>query len=135
MSLSPLWKLRAVCSVAVMPPLLEYVPFASLGRYLTRNAGKWGDARLDDQQLARWVDALLSRLPGLWRRTCLRRSAVLYAMLHRAGRPVTLRIGVRRDDPSAVIQAHAWLELDGAPYLEAAGDPVPAHQIIATLPA
>jgi hypothetical protein len=55
----------------------------------------------------------------LWRHTCLKRAAVLYYVLRRAGRPVELWIGVRRDGAQpAGVGAHAWLMRNGAPYLE-----------------
>ena len=88
---------------------------------------------LDDAALARWVDRVLHALRGPWHHTCLRRATVLYGLLRRAGRPVELVIGVRRDAAGRVA-AHAWLERDAAPYLEA--DPaIPArHTVLARFP-
>jgi transglutaminase superfamily protein len=43
---------------------------------------------------------------------------VLYHLLRAAGRPVELCIGVTRVARDARLSAHAWLLLDGAPYLE-----------------
>jgi hypothetical protein len=68
------------------------------------------------------VGQVLRRLPPPWRYTCLRRSVVLYHLLRRAGRRVSLHIGVRKDANGA-LAAHAWLVRDGVPYLE----PDPAH--------
>src|SRR2546430_2589913 len=75
----------------------------------------------------------LYALRGPWHHTCLRRATVLYGLLRRAGRPVALVIGVRRDAAGRVA-AHAWLERDAAPYLEA--DPtIPArHTVLARFP-
>ena len=74
-----------------------------------------------DSTAARWVDAVLGRLPWPWRRTCLKRSAVLYHLLRREGVLVELRIGVRRG-PAGQLGAHAWLTLNNRDYLEAGPD-------------
>ncbi|MGH7548610.1 MAG: lasso peptide biosynthesis B2 protein [Gemmatimonadales bacterium] len=88
---------------------------------------------LDDTSLARWVDGLLRRLRGPWRHTCLKRAAVLYHLLRRAGRPVELCIGVRRNGGGA-LAAHAWLVRDGIPYLEREPVAAQAHTVIARFP-
>ncbi len=110
------WRIGAGMVALVIPVMLVVVPLdrlvALLGRHGTRP--KPGPP---DRLVASWVDYLMHRLPGPWRHTCLRRSLVLYHLLRRAGRPVELRIGVRRDDQAA-LAAHAWLMLDGEPYVE-----------------
>jgi hypothetical protein len=89
---------------------------------------------LDDASLARWVDRLLRNLPNPWRRTCLKRAAVLYHLLRRAGRPVELWIGVHKSGP-APLGAHAWLVQAGEPYLEAHPEHPHRHTVIARFPA
>jgi hypothetical protein len=86
----------------------------------------------DDVALDYWVRGILARLPGPWRLTCLRRCAVLYHLLRRAGRPVELVIGVRRDDQT--FSAHAWLLRDGVPYLEADPEHATRFAVIARFP-
>ena len=129
------WRVRAVAAVGVVAPLVALRSFAQLARWLGAGAGDAPPRRvpLDDVALARWVDRLLYALRGPWRHTCLRRATVLYGLLRRAGRPVELVIGVRRDAAGRVA-AHAWLERDAAPYLEA--DPaIPArHTVLARFP-
>ncbi len=129
------WQLRAAAAAAVIPPLLNLTSFARiaswLGRKPSRAPGKLDG--LDDASLARWVDGLLRRLPGPWRRTCLKRAAVLYHLLRRAGRPVEIWIGVRRDAVGA-LAAHAWLVRDGAPYLESEPEAPRIHAVIARFP-
>jgi len=129
------WRVRAVAAVSVVAPLVTVRSFAQLARWLG-NEGSGAPPRrgaLDDVALARWVDRLLYALRGPWHHTCLRRATVLYGLLRRAGRPVELVIGVRRDAAGRVA-AHAWLERDAAPYLEA--DPaIPArHTVLARFP-
>ncbi|HYT83223.1 MAG TPA: lasso peptide biosynthesis B2 protein [Gemmatimonadales bacterium] len=129
------WRVRAVAAVGVVAPLVAVRSFARLARWLGHGAGGAPLRRvaLDDAALARWVDRVLYALRGPWRHTCLRRATVLYGLLRRAGRPVELVIGVRRDAAGRVA-AHAWLERDAAPYLEA--DPaIPArHTVLARFP-
>ena len=129
------WRLRAVATVGVVAPLVGAGSFARLARWLGNGAGgsRPRRAALDDAALARWVDRVLYALRGPWHHTCLRRATVLYGLLRRAGRPVALVIGVRRDAAGRVA-AHAWLERDAAPYLEA--DPtIPArHTVLARFP-
>ena len=113
-----------------VPPLLEFVSVSRLVKFVALGPRR---SDIDDQALARWVDQMLGALPWPWRRTCLRRSAVLYGLLRRAGRPVELWIGVRRDQGSDVT-AHAWLTLAGAPYLEANAEHSGRHTPIARFP-
>jgi hypothetical protein len=89
--------------------------------------------RLNDVMLARWVDGLLRRLPGPWHRTCLNRSAVLYHLLRRAGRPVELWIGVHKGADTR-LGAHAWLVHAGEPYLESEPEHSRTHNVIARFP-
>lgn len=84
------------------------------------------------EAMARWVDRLLRRLPRPWRLTCLNRTAVLYLILRHEGVPVEWCIGVARADGR--FSAHAWLELEGAPYLEFPHARVGNLQVIARFP-
>lgn len=132
--LSVAWRVRAALAAVVIPPLVSVTSLARLASRLGRGPGRIGVGDgPDDVSLARWVDGLLRRLPRPWRRTCLKRAAVLYHLLRRAGRPVEMWIGVRRDAAGALV-AHAWLMRDGTPYLESASDPRPLHAVIARFP-
>jgi hypothetical protein len=130
------WRLRAAALVLLVPPLLYVVSFARLVTWLEGRGHPNPDAALDDAMLARWVDRLLRRLPGPWHRTCLKRAAVLYHLLRRAGRPVELCIGVNRGGATgkADFAAHAWLVRAGEPYLEAHPEHALSHVVIARFP-
>jgi len=130
------WRLRAAALVLLIPPLVYIVSFARLAVWLEGRAQPAPDTALDDGALARWVDRLLRYLPGPWHRTCLKRSAVLYHLLRRAGRPVELCIGVNRASRPAKgdIAAHAWLVRGGVPYLEAHPEHALSHVVIARFP-
>lgn len=127
------WRVRAAAAVLIVPPLLYLMSFARLAAWLGRSAPGQVEQGLDDATLARWVDGMLRRLPGPWHRTCLKRSAVLYHLLRRAGRPVELWIGVRHQD-AANVAAHAWLVSDGKPYLESRPEHAGRHTVIARFP-
>jgi len=127
------WRLRAALGIAVIPPLVSLVSFSRLGARLDRPVGAARDpAGFDDEAMAAWVDSVMRRLPRPWRHTCLKRSAVLFYLLRRAGRAVELCIGVRRDAEGKLV-AHAWLTRDGAAYLEHSSESM-LHRVIARLP-
>ena len=114
-----LWSLRIVSACLSIPPALRLVP-------LDRLAGRLGRPRTvkrpsveQQEAIMRRVDGLLGRLPPPWRRTCLTRSAVLFHLLQRSGIPVELCVGVRRNNGE--LAAHAWLEREHVPYMEAEG--------------
>lgn len=121
------WQLRAAAAALILPPAIRLTSFARLMTWLTRPLKGKTTVALDDKALARWVSRILHRLPEPWHLSCLNRSVVLYRLLRAAGRPVELHIGVTRGSGLGVARvgggdshfaAHAWLVLDGAPYLE-----------------
>ena len=116
------WRVHAAASAAVVPPLIRFVSFARLAAWLGRvpDAVPASAASVDAAALARWVDRLMLAAPPPWRYTCLARAAVLYHLLRRAGHPVELWVGVRRDTTDAA--SHAWLVRDGRPYLQCEPD-------------
>jgi hypothetical protein len=120
-ALAAAWRVRALAACAVLPPLVSLVSLVRIAA-LTETLRGAPRRAPDDAALSSFVEAVLRRLPPPWRYTCLRRSVVLFHLLRRAGRPVELHIGVRKDAGGAV-SAHAWLARDGVPYLEAD----PAH--------
>lgn len=130
------WRLRAAALVLLVPPLVYVVSFARLATWLGGRGQVAPEAALDDASLARWVDRLLRRLPGPWHRTCLKRAAVLYHLLRRAGRPVELCIGVTRGGAAeqGSVAAHAWLVRAGEPYLESHPEHALSHVVIARFP-
>lgn len=128
--LSSGWRFRATAAALVFPPLLHGVSLAFLTRWIERRPARpTPDAGADEALLAEWVDRLLSRLPGPWRRTCLKRAFILFYLLRRAGRPAELRIGVRRDN-AGKLAAHAWLVRKGQPILEEGADHIDAYQVL-----
>jgi hypothetical protein len=135
-----------VVACVALPLALELFPASSLLRAIERVPRRRGPPA-DPERLAIRVDALLGRMPFIWKWTCLRRVVVLATLLRRDGREASVVIGVRRvptpergtaavqergsgsgpvaSPPPRVsgpLQAHAWLRCDGVePYLEPPG--------------
>lgn len=111
------WKVEAGFAALIIPPLVHMVPLHRLARWLGRPHAAPRRHIVPDIRAAAWVDRQLRRLPWPWRRTCLKRAAVLYHLLRRDGVLVELHIGVRRDD-NGQLAAHAWLTREDHCYLE-----------------
>ena len=97
---------------------------ALLGRHRGGRVGAVGASdptRSRIEEIVRGVD-LAARLQPL-RRKCLRRALVLQHLLREHGVATEIRFGVRRTQAGGEgIEAHAWLERDGIPVGEPAGD-------------
>lgn len=127
------WKARVVAAALALPlALLVFTP-ARVAAWIGRRRPS-GGAPPPDADLAEWTDRVLGRLPAPWRRTCLRRSVVLYYLVRRAGRGAVLHLGVRRDGRGG-LQAHAWLSRDGRSLLEPAAEQTESYQILASFSA
>lgn len=82
----------------------------------------WKQAALpaiNQEQLARAIDLLLSADFLMFKPICWKRAAVLHRYLSRSGVPTKIIFGVRNDTDGKVA-GHAWLEHDGRPILESA---------------
>lgn len=128
------WQLRAAVAALILPVAIRLMSLARLMTWITprRPRPTPPPVPLDDKALARWVTRILSVLPGPWHLSCLNRSVVLYHLLRTAGRPVELCIGAKR--VGVHIAAHAWLMLEGAPYLESESRLVTRMPVVARFP-
>jgi hypothetical protein len=108
-------ELTAAC--AIVPCALELCSASSVLRWIERVPARTGTAA-SPPTLAFYVDRVLARAPFVWRRTCLRRAAVLAVLLRRAGHDASVVLGARRK-PDGAVEAHAWVRCDGVePFLE-----------------
>ncbi len=131
--LTSLWRIRATLAALCFPPLVHLVSLERLTRWIERRRPA-APPEAWDGALAEWVDRVLAKLPPPWRRTCLKRALVLLYLTRRAGGAVLLQVGVRRDERGDLV-AHAWLERDGAAYLEPGTERPETFQVLATFPA
>jgi hypothetical protein len=110
--------IELVAACLVLPFALRLCSAGWVMRVLHRTPRRWRATGARPERLAWAVDAVQSRLPWIWRRTCLRRATVLALLLRREGRDARVSIGVRRA-PTGELEAHAWVTCDGIdPYLE-----------------
>ena len=130
-SLSWQWRLLVCGLVCTVPPLLHVVSIDRLASMV--RSGRAVPTHPTDTVLADAVDWWLNRLPWPWRTTCLKRAAIMYALLRRTGVDVELRVGVKRQ-PDRSFAAHAWLMRDGLAYLEHPASTYKSFQVIAAFP-
>ena len=130
-SLSWPWRLLVCFLVWTVPPLLHVVSIDRLASMV--RSGRAAHTHPPDTVLADAVDWWLNRLPWPWRTTCLKRAAIMYALLRRTGVDVELRVGVKRQ-PDRSFAAHAWLMRDGQAYLEHQASTYKSFQVIAAFP-
>lgn len=76
-------------------------------------------ATIDQEQLARAIDLLLSADLLMFKPICWKRAAVLHRYLLRNGVSTRIIFGVR-NEAGGKVAGHAWLEADGEPILERA---------------
>lgn len=112
-------KVEVVVACAIVPCLLELFPARHVLSWIRHLPARRADA-VPPERLALHVDRLLVRAPAIWHHTCLRRAATLAALLRRSGWDADVAIGVRKG-AGGVIEAHAWVERGGRPWLEGSG--------------
>lgn len=102
-----------------LPHWFDMLPLPKLMQLLDVEAKRY-PIQANAAELRRLVDAvvMLDYFSPLG--LCLRRSLVRYVMLRRAGVPVVIHFGAKKNvvDGHSKIAGHAWLTLDGAPYAE-----------------
>lgn len=124
--------LRIVVVLMVLPVALRCLSVSRLVGLLTprrmgtprRPALLWRSAGA--------VDWLVDRRPFRFWGHCLRRSLLLYFAATRAGYPVVVVVGARRDGSG--VTGHAWIELDGRPLLEPGEHPERQFVVMERLP-
>lgn len=114
--------IRAAVLLIVARTALLTLPLRTVLRVAERSRARDTRPRsVGDSAGATRADAHLSRM--IWaveimgnrlypKNPCLTQALVIQVLLHRAGLPADLRIGVRRET-DATPQAHAWVESEG----------------------
>jgi hypothetical protein len=93
--------------------LVRYTSVPKARQVIGRLAPRCG---LSARRVAELVAVAAQALPGAT--ACLSRAIVLEAVLVAAGRPAGMRIGVAPRRGGRQLDAHAWVELSGAPVAE-----------------
>jgi hypothetical protein len=93
---------------------LRVLPLPRIQSLLRRPRSGQANSTIKAERLA-WIVGVAARR-HLWSVSCLEKSLVLEALLVRYGFSPELKIGVRRED--GVLQAHAWVEVEGHPVGE-----------------
>jgi hypothetical protein len=107
--------------------LLPWVKLRTLVRWLERRRAAPRDDSLTLGRTTQYTDALLWRIPLRLRGPCLPRALTLFYFARRSGLPVQFHCGVQRT--GARLQGHAWLSLNGRPFLER-DDPHQSYAVI-----
>ena len=80
-------------------------------------SGEHPPQAINQEELARAVDLLLSANIFMFKPICWKRAAILHRYLLRTGTPTRIVFGVR-SEADGKVAGHAWLEEDGRPILE-----------------
>ena len=83
------------------------------------NKNRTSRAAVNEEELGRAIDLLLSANVFIFKPICWKRAAVLHRYLSQGGMPTRIIFGVRNETDGKVA-GHAWLERDGQPILETA---------------
>ena len=84
-----------------------------------QNGKQRAQQSLNQEDLARAIDLLLSADVLMFKPICWKRAAVLHRYLLRNGTKTRIIFGVR-NETSGKVAGHAWLEAGGQPILESA---------------
>lgn len=117
---------RIFLLITALPVLVKLLPLPRLMKLLsgrTKGSAGFGDAENYAKRTAKYTDYLLSRDFWIYRKTCLKRSLVLYHFLRPAIRDLGICFGVRTRkefprDKCRMLEGHAWLTREGEIFLE-----------------
>lgn len=120
--------LKIFCMTPILHFLMRFLTLPRLMKVITPPKKKQLYNNHDREQakdtIVKFTDYLLSRNILLYKRTCLRRSLVLFYFLRRIGIDVHICFGVRNrkdvidTDSKQKLEGHAWLMYDGDIFLE-----------------
>ncbi|SRR5260221_3550763 len=123
-ALAPSERRLVIAAFALLPLVALGIRAVGLRRvqaFLAPSAPNARPASAASLERARRIAGLvaIAARHGAYRAKCLPLSLTLQRLLQSEGIPSELRVGVRKDGHALV--AHAWVEHDGAPLLEARG--------------
>ena len=118
---------RVLGLITVLPLLVKSHTLPGLMNRLTpKNKGSSQGIATDRHKtkIVKYTDFILGWGVGVWNKTCLKRSLVLYHFLRNLGLPVYICFGVRisrsakQQDCHGQLEGHAWLWYEGDLFLE-----------------
>ena len=118
---------RVLSLITVLPILVKWNTLPRLMNRLTPLnilTLKHSAADLTSAKIVKYTDFILGWGVGVWKRTCLKRSLVLYHFLRDVGMPVHICFGVRipaaagKQAAHGRLEGHAWLLHEGGIFLE-----------------
>lgn len=129
-----LWVPRVVLFVARIRTGFEENSIREWLRTITPEGGGPGPRlpRLSAEEIVRVIANVLRWNRGRFNNGCFVRSFTRYRFLREAGYPVVFHLGIedRQSDP----RSHAWLTLDGAPFLEFEPERLRAYRVLFSYP-
>jgi len=118
---------RVLGLITFLPILVKWHTLPRLMNRLTPlniRTPKRSAADLTMAKIVKYTDFILGWGVGVWKRTCLKRSLVLYHFLCHVGMPVHICFGVRipstagKQGAHGRLEGHAWLMHEGGIFLE-----------------
>lgn len=118
---------RVLSLITFLPILVKWHTLPGLMKRLTPltiQTVKHSTADRAAAKIVKFTDFILGWGIGVWRRTCLKRSLVLYHFLRDVGMPVKICFGVRipatagKQSAHGRLEGHAWLLHKGSIFLE-----------------
>jgi hypothetical protein len=108
--------IQALCALPLVWLSLRLFGFGRTTQRLQHTVAPSPTDTISPAQCVAVVQRAARLLPGQF--TCLPRSLTLAWLLQRHGHAAIVRLGVRREN--ALLQAHAWVEIDGVPVGDSA---------------
>jgi hypothetical protein len=119
--------IRIFIWISLIAFMLKLLSFSKMMDLLTPKRPKTIDTadRMDlIYKVPKYTDFILGRNWWIYRMNCLKRSLVLFKFFRLYGIDVQICMGVRKDrsspaaDLNTNLQGHAWLMINGKPFLE-----------------
>ncbi len=109
-----------------LPILQRWLSLPNLMALFARRMLSGHLTSMEPERLWTLTQGLLKRRIGSFRPNCVKRSLVLFHLLHAWGYPVRVIFGVEKK--AGVLAGHCWIEIDGQPLAE----PDDPHLVFAT---
>lgn len=136
-SIEEAWLLmRIACFAAVLPVLLRYL---SIPRLLALHTPKTTPASAHHDRrdkILKYTDYVFRGKHGPYKKTCLKRSLVLYRFMRRSGLDVRICLGIRRmpSGSSDALIGHSWLLHQGKIVFEENPEIAKRHTVVFSYP-